>query len=111
MFVTHNSHFLHMLDMLYCVMIISNLISLICVVNNISIEEANEKYKDYSYKDFKIEVANSVCSFIEKIQKEFYKYRNDEKRLKEILTEGANKARNKAKDKMNIVREKIGLKI
>ena len=90
---------------------ISNLISLICVVNNISIEEANEKYKDYSYKDFKVEVANSVCSFIEKIQKEFYKYRNDEKRLKKILTEGANKARNKAKDKMNIVREKIGLKI
>ena len=30
---------------------ISNLMSLICVVNNMTIEKANDKYENYSYKD------------------------------------------------------------
>ena len=90
---------------------ISNLISLVCVVNNMTIEEANEKYKDYNYKDFKIEVADSVCKFIKDIQDKFYQYRNDEKHLKEILTNGANKARVYASKKMEYVKEKIGLKL
>lgn len=90
---------------------ISNLLSLVSVVNNMSIKEANEKYKDYNYKDFKIEVADSVCEFIKKIQSEFYKYRNDEEKLKRILANGASKARLKAEYKMNVVKEKIGLKI
>ena len=90
---------------------ISNLISLVCVVNNMTIEEANKKYKDYNYKDFKIEVANSVCKFIKEIQDKFYQYRNDENSLKEILMDGANKARVYASKKMDIVKEKVGLKI
>ena len=90
---------------------ISNLISLICVVNNMTIEEANKKYKDYNYKDFKIEVANSVCNFIKEIQDKFYEYRNNEQHLKEILTDGANKARVCASKKIDIVKEKVGLKI
>ena len=76
-----------------------------------TIEEANEKYKDYNYKDFKIEVANSVCKFIKEIQDKFYQYRNDENSLKEILMDGANKARVYASKKMDIVKEKVGLKI
>ena len=90
---------------------ISNLISLVCVVNNMTIEEANKKYKDYNYKDFKIEVANSVCNFIKEIQDKFYEYRNNEQHLKEILTDGANKARVYASKKIDIVKEKVGLKI
>ena len=90
---------------------ISNLISLVCVVNNMTIEEANQKYRDCNYKDFKIEVADSVCNFIKNIQNKFYKYRNDEQYLKEILTNGANKARILASKKMAIVKEKVGLKI
>lgn len=88
---------------------ISNLMSLICVVNNITIAEANEKYKDYNYKDFKIEVADNVCRFIQNIQNKFYQYRNDDKRLKEILTDGANKAKIYASKKMIEVKQKIGL--
>jgi len=90
---------------------ISNLLSLICVVDNISIEEANEKYKNYSYKDFKIEVADSVCDFIKNIQNEFYKYRNNEEYLKEVLYNSASRVRKKAENKMNEVKTKIGLSI
>lgn len=90
---------------------ISNLISLICAVNNMTIEEANTKYKNYNYKDFKIEVADSVCKFIKNVQDKFYEYRNDEKYLKEILTIGANRAKAYASKKMKFVKEKIGLNI
>ena len=90
---------------------ISNLISLICVVNNMTIEEEVEKYKNYSYKDFKIEVANHVCKFIKDIQENFYKYRNDEENLKKILKNGAFKARNYASKKLDEVKEKVGIKI
>ena len=76
-----------------------------------TIEEANDKYKNYNYKDFKIEVADSVCKFIKNVQDKFYEYRNDEKKLKEILTIGANKARMYASKKMEYVKEKIGLKL
>ena len=49
--------------------------------------------------------------FIKEIQDEFYEYRNNEQHLKEILTDGANKARVYASKKMDIVKEKVGLKI
>lgn len=90
---------------------ISNLMALICAVNDLSIEDANKIYKDYSYKDFKIEVADNVCSFIESVQDKFYKYRNDELYLKEVLKSGANKARSYASLKMDEVYEKVGIKI
>lgn len=90
---------------------ISNLISLICVVNNLTIKQANEKYGNYNYKDFKIEVANSVCSFIKNIQNKFYEFRNNEELLKNVLTKGADEARKKAFRKIQEVRNKLGIKL
>lgn len=76
-----------------------------------TLEEANEKYKDYNYKDFKTEVADTVCNFIENIQNKFYTYRNNEELLKTILKQGASKASKKASKKMLEVKKKIGLHI
>ena len=90
---------------------ISNLLSIVAVIDNLSIKEVEEKYKDYNYKDFKTEVANKTCDFILSIQEKFNKFRNDEEYLKEVLKEGANKARLYASKKMIEVKEKVGLKI
>ena len=90
---------------------VSNLISLMAVVNNMSIEEVVNKYKEYSYKDFKIELADKVCEFILSVQEKYYQYRNDEEFLKEVLKKGALKAKNKANDKYLSVRKKVGLYI
>ena len=89
---------------------ISNLMALLCVVTNMTLEKANEKYKDYNYKDFKIEVANNVCNFIKEIQEKYYKYRNDEKYLRQVLLEGAKKAREYASKKIEDVRKTVGVK-
>ena len=90
---------------------ISNLISLYCAVESITIEEAITHFSGYNYKNFKIEVADSVCLFIKSVQEKYYLFRNDEKELKRILMIGANNARLKASKKIESVKSKIGLNI
>lgn len=90
---------------------ISNLLSIVAVIDNLSIEEVSLKYKDYTYKDFKIEVADKVIEFILNIQNKFYKYRSDEEYLKKVLEMGAKKARIIANNKMEEIKQKIGLKL
>lgn len=85
--------------------------SLICVINSMTIEEANKKYKNYSYKQFKEEVADSVCKFIKNIQEKFYEYRNNEENLKKILESGSDKVRVYASGKIKLVKERVGLKV
>lgn len=88
---------------------VSNLISLMAVVSNKEIKGIEEIYKDYTYKDFKIELADKVCEFISEVQVKYYKYRNDEEYLKEVLKKGADKARSIASNKLVEVRKKVGL--
>ncbi len=90
---------------------ISNLLSIVAAIDNLSLSEVEERYWNYNYKDFKIEVADKVARFIINIQDRFYKYRNDEKYLVKILRDGGERARKLAELKMNEVREKIGLQL
>ena len=90
---------------------ISNLITLLCVVDNMTIEEVNTKFKNSNYKDFKEEVSDKVCKFILEIQTKFNKYRKDEKYLKKVLKIGSKKAKKYASKKMKEVKEKLGLRI
>ena len=71
----------------------------------------DKKYHDYNYKDFKTEVADKVASFIKSIQEKFYEFRNDEDYLKNVLENGATKARKISQLKMIEVKEKVGLKL
>lgn len=90
---------------------ISNLLSIYSAVCDMEIEDVVLKFNDYAYKDFKIEVANKVCEFIKGVQDKFYKYRNDENYLKEVLKNGAINARKKASKKLDEVRKVVGIKI
>ena len=90
---------------------ISNLISLLAAITNREIEEIVDEFKDSNYKEFKIAVADQVCSFIKDVQDKYYEFRNDEDKLKDILNNGADKARNYASNKLVEVRKKVGLYI
>lgn len=90
---------------------ISNLISIMAVLNNISIKQVVNKYQNYNYKEFKEAVAETVSQFVLLIQNKFYEYRQDEEYLKQILENGAQKARKIAHDKLNDVYAKIGIKL
>ena len=90
---------------------ISNLISLLAAITNREIEEIVDEFKDSNYKEFKIAVADQICSFIKDVQDKYYEFRNDEDKLKDILNNGAEKARNYASNKLVEVRKKVGLYI
>lgn len=89
---------------------ISNLLSIAAVIENLTIKEVEEKYKNYSYKEFKQEVADKVADFILNIQSKFNKYRSNEEYLKKVLLNGADKARLLANNKLEEVKQKVGLK-
>ena len=50
---------------------ISNLITIYSSLTDITIEETEKKFKDSNYGEFKKEVANVVCNFLEEIQKRY----------------------------------------
>lgn len=87
---------------------ISNLINIYASLTGMSIEEIENKYKDSNYGNFKKDVADVVCEFLEKIQKRYRDILNSNE-LEEILENGANEVRNLAKDKFEVMKNKIGL--
>lgn len=87
---------------------ISNLINIYATLNEKSIEEVENEFKSANYGEFKKSVADTVCEFLEKIQKR-YKELIESDELDNILLDGANKAREVAKAKFMDMKYKIGL--
>ncbi len=61
---------------------VSNLITIYSSINEISIEEAENKLKDLNYKDFKETVANTVIELLMEIQKKYSSISNEDIRNK-----------------------------
>ena len=87
---------------------ISNLLTIYAVLKKITIEEAVEYFKEYNYGSFKKEVADVV---VEKIMNLREKYNNiiNSKELDDILDEGREKTIKIAKEKYELVMNKMGL--
>ena len=88
---------------------ISNLISIFSAITDKSIKEIEDKYKNYTYGDFKKELANEIEKFIIPIQEKYKKYRYS-KELINILKDGAKEANKQATNKIIEVRKKLGIK-
>lgn len=88
---------------------ISNLISIFSAITDKSIKEIEDKYKNYTYGDFKKELANEIEKFIIPIQEKYKKYRYS-KELINILKDGAKEASKLASKKIIEVRKKLGIK-
>lgn len=79
-------------------------------------EEVYEKYSaDYNsciirYGDMKKQLANDMIAFIKPIREKAIAIRNNETYLKEVLENGAEKARKSADITMKLVREAVGTK-
>ncbi len=87
---------------------ISNLINIYASLTETSIEDIENKFKDSNYGEFKREVADQVCSFLEKIQKRYHELVNSSE-LDEILSRGALEVRGLAKEKFLKMKREIGL--
>ncbi len=87
---------------------ISNLITIYSSLTDITIEETEKKFKDSNYGEFKKEVANVVCNFLEDIQKRYNEIINSNL-VDQVLDEGNKKTTLLAKAKYEAVKNKIGL--
>ena len=87
---------------------ISNLITLYSSLTDIPISEIEEKYKDSNYGKFKSDVADIVVNVVSKIQARYNELINS-KELDTILDKGRDITLKIAKEKYELVKNKIGL--
>lgn len=87
---------------------ISNLLQIYASLKEIDINECEKHFKNYSYLDFKKEVANIVVSEISALQKKYHQILKS-KIINKILKEGAEKANKIANEKLKKIKKIIGL--
>ena len=87
---------------------VSNLLTIYSSLENISIEEAEDYFKDYNYGNFKKEVADLVVSVLSNIQTKYNEIINGTM-LDDILDKGREKTCEIAKEKTLDVFRKVGL--
>lgn len=88
---------------------ISNLLTILSVLTNQSIETLQQKYQKVGYGTFKKEVADFVCSELEMLQQKVQKIKESHL-LESILQQGAKKASTIAKQTLNEVYQTLGIK-
>ena len=71
-------------------------------------DELEKEFEGKMYGHLKTAVADEVSNLLAGLQERFYQYRNDEALLDEILRQGAEKARARAKATLNKVYEAVG---
>lgn len=87
---------------------VSNLLTIYSSLKNISIEEAEDYFKNYNYGNFKKEVADLVVSVLSNIQTKYNEIINGTM-LDDILDKGREKTCEIAKEKTLDVFKKVGL--
>lgn len=85
---------------------VKNLLNIYAAINDLSLEEAAEKFRDSNYKEFKEAVAESVKALLENLQS---KYNDYLKKVDEIASSGASKAKKLAQKTILELKEKMGL--
>ena len=87
---------------------ISNLINIYASLTGLTIKEVEDKFAGSNYGEFKKNVADVVCDFLEKVQTR-YRELIDSEELEIILKNGANEVRELAKSKFETMKRSIGL--
>lgn len=87
---------------------ISNLLNIASVITNTPISEIEKQFEGKGYGDFKKYVAEVTSNHIKEIQNRYNKL-IDSDELNEILDKGIEKSRQLAKEKYDIMKEKMGV--
>jgi len=85
---------------------LKNLINIYSLLSKKSTTEIESMYEGKGYGDFKTDLAEVIVNFLTPFQERLANISDEEVLI--ILTSGAEKAKNMAKQKMNIVHKKVG---
>lgn len=85
---------------------LKNLLNIYALLSDKKPADLEKEYQGKSYSDFKDGLANTIISFLNPLQKNLNAY--SDKKVLEILQQGAEKARPIARKKLNEVKKKVG---
>jgi tryptophanyl-tRNA synthetase len=88
---------------------VSNLIEILAAVRGVLPEEIEREFNSSGYGAFKQAVADAVVAYLAPVRERYHELRADERRLEQILTSGAQKARALAAETLADVREVMGV--
>lgn len=88
---------------------VSNLLTIYSALADTPISDLEKQYEGKGYKEFKEGLADAVCEFLQNFQKQYKKFRGDEKLLSSILDDGARRAKKIAHKTMEEVKNAVGL--
>ena len=86
---------------------ISNLIEIYSTINNLEIEETENKFNDYPYGEFKIAVAESTISYLEPINEKFNNL--GDKEVDKIITNNLEIAKDSVVNTISEVKDALGI--
>jgi len=86
---------------------ISNLLTIYSLLTKKSVKDIEKKYECKGYGDFKKGLAEIVAEFLNQFQTKYNSFKDDE--VREILKEGAERARPMAEETLKAVKEKLGV--
>ncbi len=88
---------------------ISNLLNIMSIIKNISINSLEKMFFNFSYKNFKKELINELDVFLYPIQKKYFYFRKNEFFLKNILLKGKIRAKNSVKKLISNIKNLFGI--
>ncbi|QJC36629.1 tryptophan--tRNA ligase [Enterobacteriaceae endosymbiont of Donacia simplex] len=90
---------------------ISNLLVILSNITKCSIKRLEKDFQNKNYNYFKKSIINNLCLFLNRLRKKYFFYRENEKYLKSIIINGAEKAKKYADITLQKVTNVIGLDI
>jgi len=88
---------------------ISNLIDIAAAIKGASAEDVEREFAGSRYGDFKHAVAELIAAELAPVRERYLEARADERRLEEVLRDGAERARSLAAATLADVRERMGV--
>jgi tryptophanyl-tRNA synthetase len=89
---------------------ISNLLDIFSGVTGRTVKDLEAEYAGAGYSKFKSDLADGVTNFLQPIQEHYAQFTEDDGLLDKILEDGAQRARGFARETVNLVRERVGLR-
>jgi len=88
---------------------VSNLLNILSAVTGETIGRLEMQYQGRRYAALKTDVADAVIACLEPIQKRYRELRSESELLNRIMDQGAEKARNRARETLDRVTDVVGL--
>jgi tryptophanyl-tRNA synthetase len=88
---------------------VSNLLEIMSIATGKSIPDLETQFEGSGYGDFKAAVAESVVDYLAPVRERYNDLIADPRELERILADGAARARAHAREKIELVRDRVGL--